>query len=65
MDAQTFKESAEAQKPLIENADTKRLGVGAMTLERWQMLGKQLVELKVIDKPFDAQASFADLSKAK
>jgi NitT/TauT family transport system substrate-binding protein len=65
MDAQTFKESAEAQKPLIENADAKRLGVGAMTLERWQMLGKQLLELKVIDKPFDAQASFADLSKAK
>jgi len=29
------------------------------------MLGKQLLELKVIDKPFDAQASFADLSKAK
>jgi NitT/TauT family transport system substrate-binding protein len=65
MDAQTFKESAEAQKPLIENADTKRLGLGAMTLERWQTLVQQLVELKVIDKSVDAQASFLDLSKAK
>jgi len=65
MDAQTFKESAEAQKPLIENADSKQLGVGAMTLGRWQMLAKQLLELKVIDKPVEAQTSFADLSKVK
>ena len=65
MDAQTFKESAEAQKPLIENADTKRLGLGAMRLERWQTLVQQLVELKVIDKAADAQANFAELSKAK
>ena len=65
MDAQTFKESAEAQKPLIESADTKQLGLGAMTLERWQTLVRQLVELKVIDKAVDAQANFAELSKAK
>jgi len=65
MDAQTFKDSAEAQKPLIENSDTKRLGVGAMTLERWQTLVQQLVELKVIDKPVDAQANFLESSKAK
>ncbi len=65
MDAQTFKESAEAQKPLIESADTKRLGLGAMTLERWQTLVRQLVELKVIDKGVDAQTNFAELSKAK
>ena len=65
MDAQTFKDSAEAQKPLIESADTKRLGLGAMTLERWQTLVQQLVELKVIDKPVDAQTYFAELSKAK
>jgi len=65
MDAQTFKESAEAQKPLLENTDTKRLGLGAMTLERWQTLVAQLVELKVIDKPVGAQANFVELSKAK
>ena len=65
MDAQTFKESAEAQKPLIENTDTKRLGLGAMTPERWQTLVQQLVELKVIDKPVNPQANFVELSKAK
>ena len=65
MDSQTFKESAEAQKPLIESADTKRLGLGAMRLERWQTLVQQLLELKVIDKAADAQANFAELSKAK
>ncbi len=65
MDAQTFKESAEAQKPLIESADTKRLGLGAMTLDRWRTLVEQLVDLKVIEKPIDAQACFAEPSKAK
>jgi len=65
MDAQTFKESAEAQKPLIENTETKQHGLGAMTLERWQTLVQQLVDLKVIDKPINAQASFLDLSRAK
>mgnify|MGYP003575127616 CR=1 FL=1 len=65
MDAQTFKDSAVAQKPLIENTDTKRAGLGAMTLDRWQMLVQQLVELKVIDKPVEAQACFSDSSKEK
>ena len=65
MDAQTFKDSAAAQKPLIKSADTKQLGLGAMTLDRWQTLVQQIVELRVIDKPVDAQASFLDLSKEK
>ena len=65
MDAQTFKDSAAAQKPLIESADTKQLGLGAMMLDRWQTLVQQLVELRVIDKPVDAKASFLDLSKGK
>jgi NitT/TauT family transport system substrate-binding protein len=65
MDAQTFKDSAVAQKPLIESTDTKRSSLGAMTLDRWQTLVQQLVELKVIDKPVDGQACFAELSKAK
>jgi NitT/TauT family transport system substrate-binding protein len=65
MDAETFKESAEAQKPLIESADTKRLGLGAMTLERWQTLVKQLVELRVIDKPIDAQSAFFEPPRVK
>ena len=65
MDAKTFKDSAKAQKPLIETGDTKRLGLGAMTIERWQMLVQQLVDLKVINNQVDAQASFAEPTKSK
>ncbi len=46
MDAQTFRESARAQAPLIKTADTQQ--IGEMTLERWQTLVDQLVELKAI-----------------
>jgi len=63
MDAQTFKASAEAQKPLIETDDSKTLGIGSMKLERWQTLVRQLVDLKVIDKSLDAQATFVDMTK--
>jgi NitT/TauT family transport system substrate-binding protein len=50
MDAQTFAAAAAAQKPLIETEETKTNGLGSMTLQRWQTLAQQLVELKVIDK---------------
>jgi NitT/TauT family transport system substrate-binding protein len=49
MDAETFTAAAEAQRPLIETDETKQWGLGAMTLERWATLCKQLVELKVVD----------------
>ncbi|MDI1445765.1 ABC transporter substrate-binding protein [Polyangium sp. 6x1] len=48
MDAETFTGAAAAQKPLIENAQTKKLGM--MTRERWETLGKQLIEVGIIDK---------------
>ncbi|MDI1478387.1 ABC transporter substrate-binding protein [Polyangium sp. y55x31] len=48
MDAETFAAAAAAQKPLVENAQTKKLGM--MTRERWDTLGKQLLELGIIDK---------------
>jgi NitT/TauT family transport system substrate-binding protein len=50
MDAETFKEAAAAQKPLIENDETTESGLGRMTAQRWEDLGRQLVELKVIDR---------------
>src|SRR4051812_30457623 len=50
MDPRTFTESAAAQKPLIETEESKRLGLGAMSRERWQTLCQQLLELKVIEK---------------
>ncbi|MDI3287755.1 ABC transporter substrate-binding protein [Polyangium sp. 15x6] len=48
MDAETFAAAAAAQKPLVENPQTKKLGM--MTRERWDTLGKQLLDLGIIDK---------------
>lgn len=62
LDAQTFAESAEAQKRLIQTAG---LDPGAMALERWQQLVRQLVDLKVIEKPIDPRAVFFELSQTK
>ena len=50
MDDATFAEAAAAQKPLTESADTQAHGLGSMTRDRWETLGKQLVELGIIDK---------------
>lgn len=50
MDAQTFADSAEAQKSLIETDETRSRGLGCMNKDRWQTLANQLVELKVIDR---------------
>jgi NitT/TauT family transport system substrate-binding protein len=63
MDPRTFTESAEAQKPLIETEETKRLGLGAMTKERWQTLAQQLADLKVIDKALPAEECFVTLGR--
>ena len=58
MDARTFAESAEAQKPLIETEETKAIGLGAMTAERWKKLIDQLVEYRVVTKPVKAEECF-------
>jgi len=42
MDASTFAEVAEQQKPFIENEDTANAGLGSMTRERWEKLIGQL-----------------------
>lgn len=63
MDAATFAAAAEAQKPLIETDETKKNGLGSMTQERWDTLGKQLVELKVVDQAAPANESFLNPAK--
>jgi NitT/TauT family transport system substrate-binding protein len=50
MDAATFAEVAEAQRSLIETAETKQKGLGTMTRERWDTLAHQLADLGIIDK---------------
>lgn len=58
MDADTFAAAAAAQKPLVETDETSRLGLGAMTLERWQTLVRQLTELGVVKTPADPASCF-------
>lgn len=50
MDAETLGRMAAVQKPLIETEETAKNGLGTMTRERWEVLGKQLVELGIITK---------------
>jgi NitT/TauT family transport system substrate-binding protein len=45
MDAETFRESAEAQKPLVQIKAEK---IGVMTKARWEKLAEQLHDLKLI-----------------
>jgi len=61
MDAETFKASAEVQKPLIETEETKANGVGSMTRERWETLGRQLVELGVTQQAPAADQCFVEV----
>jgi NitT/TauT family transport system substrate-binding protein len=59
MSAQTFAASAQAQVPLIQPAGAVKLGT--MTLQRWQTLVDQLVEIKAIPAPVPAAQLFVDL----
>jgi NitT/TauT family transport system substrate-binding protein len=58
MSAQTFARSAQAQHDLIKTDATRR--VGEMTLERWQTLADQLLDIGVIKKPVPASELFAN-----
>ncbi|HSP77333.1 MAG TPA: ABC transporter substrate-binding protein [Myxococcaceae bacterium] len=49
MDLETFAAAARAQHPLIETDETKARGLGTMSRERWETLGRQLVGLGLID----------------
>lgn len=61
LDAATLSAAADAQKPLIENDETKQHGLGSMQLVRWQTLADQLLDLKVVDKPAPAADLFVNL----
>jgi NitT/TauT family transport system substrate-binding protein len=59
MSAQTFAQSAQAQQALIKTRATQR--VGEMTLERWQTLADQLLDIKVIQQPVAVGDLFVSL----
>jgi len=61
LDAATLSAAAQAQKPLIENDESKQRGLGSMQLARWQTLSDQLLDLKFLDKPLSVADSFQQL----
>ena len=58
MNAETLQAAADAQKPLVDTEITKQSGLGAMSRERWETLGKQLADLKMIERAPDASQVF-------
>jgi NitT/TauT family transport system substrate-binding protein len=61
MDLPTFAESAQIQRSLVESPDTRTLGLGVMSEQRWATLSQQLIDLGVIDVPVPAQDCFVNL----
>lgn len=60
MDADTFADSAQVQKPLIVTEEIKGQPLGTMSQQRWETLIKQLVDLKVVEKAPAAKECFID-----
>lgn len=58
MTKQAMDLAAAKQLPLIRNADTDRLGLGAMTAERWTAIAEQLKTLGVIKTTPAAETLF-------
>src|SRR5258706_8030178 len=63
MNAATLQAAADAQKPLVDNEITKQSGLGAMSRDRWETLGKQLADLKMIEHAPEASEVFVANSK--
>jgi NitT/TauT family transport system substrate-binding protein len=61
MDLDAFAEAAELQKKLIESPDTRLLGLGAMSEQRWDRLIKQLLDLEIITVPMVGRDCFVSL----
>jgi NitT/TauT family transport system substrate-binding protein len=58
IDEATFRESSLVQIPFIETAETKKNGLGTMSVERWKTLVSQLKEVKIVDKEVDPASCF-------
>jgi NitT/TauT family transport system substrate-binding protein len=59
MSAETFAQSAQAQRALIKTPETEK--VGEMTQARWQTLADQLLQIKVVRQPVSVDNVFVDL----
>jgi NitT/TauT family transport system substrate-binding protein len=58
MDAQTFAEVAEVQKPFIETDETRRSGLGTMSKQRWETLIAQFKDLGDISQTIPAEQCY-------
>lgn len=65
MDLETFASAAAAQQALIETDETRKLGLGCMTQQRWNELGEQLVNLNVVKQAPPARQCFVDLQSTR
>ena len=63
MTQETFAAAADTQKSMVETVVASQLGT--MTLERWQTLMQQLIDLKVIDQPIDVKAIYYEPPQTK
>ncbi len=58
MKIEAMDRGAVIQRPLIENDETKRIGLGGMRYARWEEMVNQSVELALIKKKPDPQSLF-------
>jgi NitT/TauT family transport system substrate-binding protein len=61
MDEQTFRDSAQAQRSLVETDAAKADGLGTMRAERWSDLAKQMEALEFVKKAPAPAALFRNL----
>lgn len=61
MDQEMFASSAAAQVGLIETVETKKMGLGYMTSERWSQLAQQMKSLGIIKAEVKASDLFVTL----
>jgi NitT/TauT family transport system substrate-binding protein len=65
MDAATLEAAVEAEKPLIATEQTKQLGLGSMSAERWATLAQQLEDLKLIARAPQPSELFVPIAARK
>jgi NitT/TauT family transport system substrate-binding protein len=61
LDAATLGAAADAQKALVDTADSRQGGLGSMQRARWQALADQLLNLKIVDQPANVDELFVAL----
>jgi NitT/TauT family transport system substrate-binding protein len=58
MDLDSFNEASKLHRPFVETEETRKNGLGTMTLERWKNLKDQLLTLKLIKAEVDVSQAF-------